>query len=144
MSQNRIPLDPKENLSRMTSIVSGWKLKLEGKKKAKARTEAKLTRLQQKMAEGTEDEREARSQQVVERKFLHELHELNQGIRRLGSKIYWAEKNQIPFIKSEVKRQEELEAAADESSEEGTADEPLEEGEEADDEVDTPLSMQVD
>lgn len=120
MSQNRIPLDPKENLSRMTSIVSSWKVKLEGKKKAKARTEAKLARLQERMAEGTEDEREARSQQVVQRKFHHELHELNQGIRRLGSKIYWAEKSQIPFIKSEVKRQEEMEAAADERSEEGT------------------------
>ncbi|MBR9680629.1 MAG: hypothetical protein GOU98_02275 [Candidatus Altiarchaeota archaeon] len=108
MSHERIPENPKDNLKRMESILSAYRRKLEHKKKVSETTQSKLDRLREVMVGDSEsDSVEARSRQVIERKYLYDLSKLVENIDELDGQIIWAEQRQIPFIKTEIKLAEE-------------------------------------
>lgn len=109
----RVPLDPKENLARMESILKRYKGQLAHKEALRDR----LTRSRdsvQNLANQDVDKTtpEARTRQSILRKYEFDLGELNSEIRQLKGRIQWAENRQIPFLKSEIEAEEN--AALDE------------------------------
>ena len=108
MSHERIPENPNDNLTRMESILAGYKRKLAHKIKVRETTQGKIDRLREVMTDDIDMEsQEARSRQVIERKYLFDLQKLDEVVEELEGKIIWAEKRQIPFIKSEIQRKAE-------------------------------------
>jgi len=109
MSHDRIPKDPVANLERMQSILAGYKRKVAHKKSIREVIQGKLDRLREAMADGDYDGDTEENQEVIERKHLFDLTKLDAEIEQLEGQIIWAEKRQIPFVESEVKRLSEME-----------------------------------
>lgn len=111
MTETRIPIDPSENLARMTSIVENrWKPELARKEEFERRSLEAHARLREVLKLGyypdqddtalSEDEKKVIESKIRRHEFA--LRECVFQIRKLRSQIRWAETIQIPFLQQEV------------------------------------------
>lgn len=115
MTDSRIPLDPRDNLARMESIVNNrWKPELVRKEEFERRSLEAHARLREVLKLGyypeqadtalSDDERKVIESKIRRHEFA--LRECVSQIRKLRSQIKWAETIQIPFLQEEVDGQE--------------------------------------
>lgn len=105
---SRIPLDPSENLKRVTSIRDAWTHKLAAKKAQLDGLHAKLDEIREEL-KGELDEEERMRLESKERKHLFDVNRLRKETRQLHQKLRHFQVSTIPFLMAEVKRTQQEE-----------------------------------